>query len=446
MVEIAPFNGIMFSRAELADHGGKLVAPPYDVLNPEEQRNCLGLHPHNILNLDYNLRLPDDPDKYSWHLRSGEILKKWLAEGVLERLEKPAIFQMETCCRNPVKGGTIVRRGFACLMRLVDFDRKSAVRPHEKTFSSHKEERLDLMKATHANLSQIFGFFPDEDHRAWGLMRESTEMRDPEVDLTDYRHYRHRIWLEQDQENIGRFIDVLKDRKVYIADGHHRYETALNYRDYLKEKGEFSPGADYVMMYLCPMSDPGLIILPTHRLLNGALPHPDDFLNNLSQFFKISGKTFTDKTETVMRERFLTKLKKQRGHIGLFMSGRRTFYVLKALDRVGEELELQGEPPELAALDTVILNGVIFKKIMGLSEKNLDDPDVVSYVSNLDQALNLVKAQKRKAAFILNPGTVEDVVRVSEKGLTMPRKSTFFYPKVTTGLMLNLIDAENQTG
>ena len=441
MVEIAPFNGIMFNRDKLGDHGGLLVAPPYDVLNPEEQRHCLNLHNHNILHLDYNLTQPDDQDKYAWHHRSAEILKNWLAEGVLERLEKPAFFQMETSCRNPVKGGSIIRRGLVCLMRLVDFvDHKSEVRPHEKTFSSHKEERLSLIKATHANLSQVFGFFPDEDRRAWSLMRETTEMREPEADFTDYRKYRHKIWLEQDQENIGRFIDVLKDRKVYIADGHHRYETALNYRDYLKEKGEFSPGADYIMIYLCPMSDPGLVILPTHRLFNGTLPHPDDFLNSLSHFFKISGKAFIDRTEPVTRDRFLTKLKKQRGHIGLYLAGRRTYYVLKTLDKVLEELADQGEPPELAALDTVRLSGIIFKKVLDLTEKDLDDPHVIAYVSNLHQALDLVRDQRHKAAFILNPGTVEDVIRVSEKGLTMPRKSTFFYPKVTTGLVCNLID------
>jgi len=440
LVEVAPFKGLMFNRAELKDHGGLLVAPPYDVLSEEEQRACLNLHPHNILHLDYNLNLPLDQDKFAWHRRSGETLKNWLAEGVLERLEKPALFQVETICQNPVKGGTIVRRGLVCLMRLVDFGHQSAVKPHEKTFSSHKEERLDLMKATHANLSHVFGFFPDEDRRAWSLMREMAEIKAPEAEFTDYRQYRHRIWLHDDQENIHCFTNIMKDRKVYLADGHHRYETALNYRDYLKENGEFSPGADYIMIYLCPMSDPGLVVLPTHRLLNGNMPHKDDLLNRLSQFFKISGKSFTDQTEPVVRDRFLVKLKKQRGNIGLYLAGRNTYYVLKSLDLVNEELAAQNEPPELAALDTVRLSGVIFKRILGLTEKDLDDPAVVSYVSDLGQAIDLVRDKKRQAAFILNPSTVEDVIRVSEKGLTMPRKSTFFYPKVTTGLMLNLID------
>jgi uncharacterized protein (DUF1015 family) len=430
----------MFSLDALKDHGGLLVAPPYDVLSLDEQKNCLELHQHNILHLDYNLNSPGDQDKFAWHQRSGDMLKVWLAEGVLERLEKPAIFQVETSCQNPVRDCAIIRRGLVCLMRLVDFDHQSSVRPHEKTFSSHKEERLSLMKATHANMSQVFGFFPDEDRQAWSLMRETTEIKTPEAEFTDYRQYRHRVWIEQDQENIGRFISVLKDRKVYLADGHHRYETALNYRNYLKEKGEFSPGADYVMIYLCPMSDPGMVVLPTHRLLNGTMPHPDDLLNSLSYFFKISGKAFTDQTEPVMRGRFLAKLKKQRGNIGLYLAGRKTYYVLKSLDKARDELAAQGEPPELAALDTVMLSGVIFKKTLGLTEKDLDNPDVIAYVSDLGQALNMVKEERRRAAFILNPSTVEDVIRVSEKGLTMPRKSTFFYPKVTTGLMFNLID------
>jgi len=430
----------MFSLDELRDHGGKLLAPPYDVLNLEDQKRCLNLHPHNILHLDYNLNQAEDQDKYAWHRRSGELLRKWLAEGVLTGLDQPAFFLVETNCRNPVRDEPIIRRGLVCLIRLEDFDRKSEIRRHEKTFSSHKEERLSLMKATHANLSHVFGFFPDEDSQAWNLMQEMAGRKNPEVDLTDYRKYRHRVWLEQDQEIIGRFKKILADRKVYLADGHHRYETALIYRDYLREKGQAAFGADFIMIYLCPMSDPGLIILPTHRLVNRPLKHPDDFLNSLSGYFKISGKAFTDKNETATCDRFLAKLKKQRGHIGLFLANRQTYYILKAQDRVWEELAAQGEPPELAALDTVILNGIVFRKILGLTEEDLNDPGIIRYVSNLNQTLDMVNDRTYKAAFILNPSTVEDVVRVCEKGLTMPRKSTFFYPKVTTGLTISLLD------
>jgi uncharacterized protein (DUF1015 family) len=194
------------------------------------------------------------------------------------------------------------------------------------------------------------------------------------------------------------------------------------------------------MIYLCPMSDPGLVVLPTHRLMKGADLHPDDILNRLSRYFKISGKTFTRENEPAMKDRFLTKMKKQKNSLGLYLAGRQAYYVLKPLEVVWENLAALGVPPELAALDTVILSEIVFKKSLGLTEDKLDDPEVIDYVSNLNQALEKINSQSHKAAFILNPSTVEDILRVTEKGLLMPRKSTFFYPKVTTGLVMNLLD------
>ena len=442
MVEIAPFRGVVYNAAEIEKEGGLLVAPPYDVLTDQEQQDVLNRSPHNILHVDYGQRRPEDPDKYTWHERSAEMLKKWLDEGVLVRRDKPAIFHVETSCQNPMKGGVIVRHGFVCLMKLSEFSSDSQVRPHEKTFSSHKEERLSLMKATGANISQVFGFFPDEDRRALELMAGSTKKKNPDMDFKDYRGFGHRVWIEEDETAIADLVSTVKDRRVYIADGHHRYETALNYRRYLKEKlGDKAPAsADYVMIYLCPMSDPGLVILPTHRLLNGRSQHPDEMINRLSRYFKVSGKTFTDETEPVIRDRCLTKLKKQRHGLGLYLAGRKTYYVLKLLESAWEIEALQQEPKELAALDTVILSTVVFKEALGMTEDDLDNPDIISYVSNLDKAVELINDKVQSAAFILNPASVEDILRVTEKGLTMPRKSTFFYPKVTTGLVLNLID------
>jgi len=442
LVEIVPFKGVVYNSSEVKDHGGLLVAPPYDVLSEEDQKKCLGLHTHNILHLDYGQALEADAHKYDWHQRSGELMRRWLAEGVLERLEKPAIFHIEIICPNPVKGGTIVRHGFVCLMKLEEFSPQSNVRPHEKTFSSHKEERLGLMKATGANISQVFGFFPDEDRRALDLMAESTSRQEPDMDFEDYQGFGHRVWIDLDPQTTGQLVETLKNRRVYIADGHHRYETALNYRRFLSEQngGRVPAGADYVMIYLCPMSDPGLVIFPTHRLMRRENIHPDEMINRLSHFFKVSGKTFKNGNEPVMRDRFLTKLKKQRHSLGLYMSGRPTYYVLKLLESSWQEPALRAEPRELAALDTVILNNVVFKEALGLTEADLDNPDKIDYVSNLDQAIDRINGEEGSAAFIMNPSTVEDILRVTEKGLTMPRKSTFFYPKVTTGLVMNLID------
>lgn len=442
MVEIAPFRGVIYDSEKIKQHGGHLVAPPYDVLSEDEQKDCLNRHHNNILHIDYSLRLSDDPEKYTWHQRSGAVMKKWLADGVLSRLDKPAIFHMETVCRNPVKGGSITRHGFVCVMKLEEFCLESQVRPHEKTFSSHKEERLSLMKNTGANISQVFGFFPDENRRALELMTESAASKEPDMDFVDYQGFRHRVWIDHNEEAIQNLVDTMKDRRVYIADGHHRYETALNYRRYLKETmGDKSPaGADYVMMYLCPMSDPGLVILPTHRLLHHAPMHPDDIINRLSQYFKVSGKVFSNGNEEIMRSRFSTKLKKQKNSFGLYLSGRKTYYVLKLLETAREDPALAGEPKELAMMDTVILSNIVFREAFGLTDKDLDDPNIISYISSMAKAIDMVNDGDNRAAFLLNPTTVEDILRVTEKGLIMPRKATYFYPKVTTGLVMNILD------
>jgi uncharacterized protein (DUF1015 family) len=441
LVEIAPFRGLIYNREEIEKSGGLLVAPPYDVLSQAEQTVCLDQHPHNILHLDYGRRYPDDEHKFSWHQRSGQLLQQWLADGVLTRLDKPAIFHVETTCQNPQKEGEyIARHGFICLMRLEEFSLNSSVRPHEKTFSTHKEERLSLMKNTGANISQVFGFFPDENRRAIEQMAAVTRNQKPDMDFTDYRSYGHRLWVSQDEAVNSSLAETLKDRRVYIADGHHRYETALNYRKWRIDQGQAPESANWVLIYLCPMSDPGLVIFPTHRLLNSDEQSQDEMINRLSRYFKISGKTFTEENEEIMRSRFLSKLKKQKNSLGLYLVGRNVYYVLRLLESTLENQALLKEPKELAALDTVILSNIVFMEALGLTEKNLDDPDIVSYISDLNQAIEMINKKEKSAAFILNPTSVEDILRVTEKGLTMPRKSTFFYPKVTTGLVLNLID------
>lgn len=442
MVEIAPFRGVMYNSKEISDNGSRLIAPPYDVLSAEEQNTCIEQNPHNILRLDYGRSMPEDSHKYDWHQRSAVLLQQWLKEGVLSRLDKPAVFHLETTCNNPYKNEPIIRHGFVCLMKLEEFGPKSQVRPHEKTFSSHKEERLSLMKATGAQLSQIFGFFPDESKNVLSHMIRTVTGKKPILDFKDYRGIGHRMWLEQDERSLDLLKEMMEDRKVYIADGHHRYETALNYRQWIKqEKQEMTAaGCDYIMMYLCPMSDPGLVILPTHRLLNRCPFSPDEIINRLSRYFKISGKTYNSENEETIKSRFLYKLKKQKNSLGLSMSGRKAYYVLKLLEKAHNDTSLTSESVELATLDTVILSEIIFKEALGLTESDLDNPEIISYVSDLNKALNVVASGENKGAFILNPTTVEDILRVTEKKQVMPRKSTFFYPKVTTGLVFNLID------
>ena len=440
MVEIAPFKGVMYNSKEIASYGGDLVAPPYDVLSDKEQKDYLDKNIHNILHLDYGQSNPSDVHKYDWHQRSAELLTEWLQDGTLNRLDKPTIFHVKTTCRDLQKDDYIVRNGFICVMKLEEFSPTSQVLPHEKTFSSHKEERLDLMKATGAQFSQIFGFFPDENRDVFSHMAEVVNSNDPILDFKDSRGFEHKMWLEQDEASLDILTKMMQNRRVYIADGHHRYETALNYSKLVKQKGTGPIECEYVMIYLCPMSDPGLVILPTHRLLNQCSLSNEEIISRLSNYFKISQKNYTQETEADVRNKFLTKLKKQKQSMGLSLAGDKTYYLLTLLDTAVEKTGLLSEPQELAALDTVILSEVAFKAALNLTEKDLDNPEIISYVSGLEQALKMVSDGETKGAFILNPTTVEDILKVTSKGLVMPRKSTFFYPKVTTGLVLNLME------
>ena len=440
MVEIAPFKGVMYNSKEIYEHGGDLVAPPYDVLTDKEQDNYFKNNAHNILHLDYGKSKPSDTHKYDWHHRSAELLSQWLQDGTLHSVDKPTVFHVKTTCCNPYKNELIIRNGFICLMKLEELNLESQVFPHEKTFSSHKEERLDLMKATGAQFSQIFGFFPDDNKDALSHMAKVTTSQDPILDFKDIQGIEHKMWMEQDEESLNILTKMMQNRRVYIADGHHRYETALNYKRFIKEKGSNSTECEYVMIYLCPMSDPGLVILPTHRLLNKCSFSSEEIINRLSTYFKISKKSYTEETETDVRDKFLTKLKKQKQSLGLSLADDKTYYILTLLDTAVEKTGLLSEACELATLDTVILSEVAFKAALGFTEKDLDNPEIISYVSNLDQALKTVSSGETKGAFILNPTTVEDILKVTSKGLVMPRKSTFFYPKVTTGLVFNVIN------
>ncbi|MGL4208733.1 MAG: DUF1015 domain-containing protein [Candidatus Adiutrix sp.] len=438
MVDIKPFKGVLYNLDEIKSNGSFLLAPPYDVLNNEERQGYLNFHPHNILHIDYGQQYETDKDKYDWHQRSGQILDEWLEKGVLEHLNEPAIFHMETEYKNPMTAEKTKRHGFVCVMRLEEFSQKGQIRPHEKTFSSHKNERLGLMKHTKANLSQVFGFFPDESREVISLMAKTVEGKSPDINIKDQRGLSHKVWINKDAQLNNQLCDHLKNKKVYIADGHHRYETALNYRRFIIEGDGSLPheNINYLMVYLCPMSDPGLVILPTHRLLNKTSKTSAEIIEALKPYFKISAKTFASH-ESQARDKFWQKMKKQKNSIGLYLGGEKAYYILKLLDSAKEENSLTEEAPELSSLDTVILSNLIFMEALGLTEKNLDDPDIISYVSDFDKAIKMVDSQKASAAFLLNPTTVEDILKVTEKNLVMPRKSTFFYPKVTTGLVIN---------
>jgi uncharacterized protein (DUF1015 family) len=310
------------------------------------------------------------------------------------------------------------------------------------------------MLKTKAQLSPIFGFFPDPDGLALKTLYDLTKS-EPDICINEtLQGYNQQVSFVESKENIAKLTKILDDKTVYIADGHHRYETALQYRDYIKENLKANArdipknsALDYVMIYLLPMSDPGLCILPTHRLLFCENRTNAELLSLIEPFAEIKEYSFSLGGEPRAREDLVNKLaeddKKGLTVFGLFLSGAECYYFLKIKEKVkDDEIKLEPQQACLRALDVSILTDVLLIKGWGLTQEDLGRPECINYVSSVNEAIASVKTNESRAAFILNATSVDEILKVTEEGLVMPRKATYFYPKVSTGLVINLIDPQ----
>ncbi|MDR3204827.1 MAG: DUF1015 domain-containing protein [Deltaproteobacteria bacterium] len=451
MVKIAPFRGVVYNNREIEAYGGLLTSPPYDVLSSELRQEYLSCHPNNFLHLDYGEVLPEDSNPMAWHERAASTLSHWLSEGVLVRRSKPSVALIDTDWVHPLNGRRMTRHGLVCLMRLEESGKFSRVRPHEKTFSYHKVERLDLMEKTGAQLSPVFGFFPDPDSHFLKMIFDLLRT-DPDASFQEKSGFNQQITFIQNLKSLKAIVKALDDVTVYIADGHHRYETALKYRrDQLArlEKNDQKPAEnsaiDYVLVYLCPMSDPGLCVLPTHRVLSSLDMTDKEIIQAFKPFADIKCRPFDGRNREAVQLALSKKLleddKKGLKVFGLFLRDEDKYYFVKIKEKVREEIIKQNpQEADLNGLDVSILTNVIFHKALGLNETDMDDPERIVYYSSIEPAYSAVADRGARAAFIMNPTRLDEIIRVSESGQVMPRKATYFYPKVSSGLVFNLID------
>ncbi|MDR1658685.1 MAG: DUF1015 domain-containing protein [Deltaproteobacteria bacterium] len=450
MVKIAPFRGVVYNAKEMETDGGLLIAPPYDVVNEAQRQQYLSSHPHNFLHLDLGEVKPGDSGPMAWHDRSAEILALWLSSGVLIRRDKPSIILMDTEWIHPSTGRRMNRHGLICLMLLEEVGKNSKVRLHEKTFSYHKVERLDLMEKTRAHLSPIFGFFPDPEEdflrTMYDLHRTGSDFQ-----VNESNGLSHQVFFVQANHSIGKLAEMLADTTVYIADGHHRYETALKYRQMVldelaRNSQQPAPNSavNYVMTYLSPMSDPGLCVLPTHRVLSCLQYSDEEIIKSLERFCEIKSFTFngdSEQAKTDLAQKLTDDSKKGLTVFGLFIRGFKRYFFLKVKEKIKDEIvKAQPEEAVLNSLDVSVLTNLIIKKALGLTESEMDNPDCISYVYSIEQAIEAVNERNHRAAFIINATSLDEILKVTETGRVMPRKATYFYPKVSNGLVFNLID------
>ncbi len=441
MAHVAPFRGIRYNPSRIADLA-EVTTPPYDVISEAEQEAFHERHPRNVIRLILNRSAEGDTPEENPHTRAARCFRDWLDTGVLVRDPAPALYL--TRVDFPM-GGTVVRRyGLIASVRLEPFHR-GIILPHERTFSKVKSERLDLMKQCHANFSPIFSTFPDAE----GLMdrlRRSVHGVAPSAEFTDADGHRHLLWPLTDPDLHQVTRRAMADRKIYIADGHHRYETALAYRDWVADRTpNFTADhpANHVMMYLCAMQDPGLVILPAHRMLESV---PDQrrraLLDGAAPFFDITAVSLNGNGAPAAARtctRMLDQARDRDHAIGVFIKDRPEFWVISLKPGVMEERYARRLPPPLRSLDVTVLTQLVLSDLLSVEQERLDDNRWITYTSRAEAAVERVLSGGCDMAFLLNPTRMEQVREIAENGLIMPRKSTYFYPKVVTGQVLKAL-------
>jgi uncharacterized protein (DUF1015 family) len=394
----------------------EVVAPPYDVIDDAQRAELAARSPYNVVQLD----LPRDPNGGDPYEHAAELLREWTGEGVLVGDSDPTMWALEQDYSAP-DGSRLTRRGFLARVRLAPYG--EGVRPHERTQPGPKEDRLRLTRATRHNLSPVFALYPGD---AWRQL-EPALASDPWGEVTDVDGTTHRTWRIGDPAIHAAIATELARGELLIADGHHRYETSLAYQ---QEVGPGGP-ADYVLMALVSLEDPGLTVFPTHRLIAGLADDPakqEKLGTGLRQLFEVE-EVPTDRLDPAGIEGV--------GVFGYVDSHFTRAYRLRLASNPALDQALAGRSAAYRTLDTAILEELVLKGILGMTTENIAAKRGIGYTPNIDEALAKLDAGEYQAAFLLRPTPVEQVREIAAAGETMPPKSTYFFPKMLTGIVFN---------
>jgi uncharacterized protein (DUF1015 family) len=418
---IEPFRALTYNR-EIAGEPARVVAPPYDLIGAARQKQLYERSPYNVVRLEFGR----EQDRYA---AAEKTLADWLAAGVVERSARPAIYQYTQTF--DVEGRLLHRTGFIARVRLEEFDRGRIV-PHERTFPAAKEDRLRLLTALRVNTSPVFGLYSGA-HPALDRLREQVALREPLIDLVDDLGIRNQLRPIEAAEDIAVIQRELEAPRILIADGHHRYETALNYRRARRHEhasNEQEP-YDYTMMTLVACNDPGLVILPTHRVVRSIRA------DAIATFNQRAREVFNVE-EIAHRDEFRARLNDSgAGAIGVALKGAPSYLILRLRSRSAMKAATPDAAPEVRRLDVSVLHTLVFDRIFGMSADEIRKGGNIEYTIEIGGALGAVANQRADGAFLMNPPSIHDVERVCGAGATMPEKSTYFHPKLLTGLVMN---------
>jgi uncharacterized protein (DUF1015 family) len=414
MADVQPLKTLRY-EPDVAGPLEDLIAPPYDVIDDEARAELAARNPHNVVELDL-------PSSYEAAART---LDEWRRNGVLVQEDEPAIWALRQDYAAP-DGSTRSRSGFFSRVRVEDYG-AGRIRPHERTHPGPKEDRLRLTRATRANLSPIFSLFPDAGGAATETLAQAMD-GEPFAEATDGEGTRNTLWRLADPEQIAALQAALADAELLIADGHHRYETARVYADELGGEGDHR----YVLMFLVALDDPGLLIFPTHRMLSGL----KDDSKKQEAIRDVARRDFEIETLEDTRE-LEPPADDGRVAFGYMDSFLKRPFRLTLKDQKIADDALAGTAEPYRRLDTAVLEALVLRGALGMSEDDISHLRGLDYSKNLDDAIKRVESGAADAGFFMRATPVEQVREVAAAGESMPPKSTYFFPKVPTGLVFN---------
>ena len=430
MAHIEPFRAFRYAPATVTLP--EVVTQPYDKITPAMQERYYDASQHNLVRIILGKRAATDTPSDNVYTRAANYLSDWRHNGILVQDQEPSIYRYSQQFTAP-GGAKMERDGFIAIGKLQDYS-EGVVHRHEQTLSKPKADRLDLLRATKAHFGHIFMLYSDPEGEVERTLNTGQE---PIIDLNDEYGVRHRVWKVSDAATVSAVQSKMADKKLIIADGHHRYETALNYRNERRAAAGSSEAApyDFAMMTFVNMDSPGLLILPTHRVVHSLQEFSMDSLRqNASEFFSV------EEVDPGLDARRATAILREAGHTGtslLGVSQDRAFLFSrpKAPSSVFEGYSLQHQ-----GLDVVQLHKCVLERSLGISEDAIRNQVNVTYVREADEALTLARSEKANVSFLMNPVRMREVRNIAFAGGVMPQKSTDFYPKLLDGLAIYALD------
>ena len=442
MADVQPFRGLRYNR-DIAGDLSTLITPPYDIISPQEQAAYHRNSPYNVIRLEFGAEQPGDAASGNKYTRAAAALKDWVKDGVLLAEKSPAFYLVESRFTHD---DSVKSRW--CLMahvRLEEFD-KGSIRPHEVTMKKPLADRLQLLEACRAGFSPVMGMFRDGGNASAISLARQGSQRPPDQEATD-QGITYRCWVVSEKALVKGITAYFAGRLLYIADGHHRYETALNYARQRREHGlaTENSGDNFVMMSLMDSGDPGVVILPTHRLLKGldkgALAGLE---KNLAAYFEVKELPPASRDAAGNLKGWLDVLKEGVWHnetmFGLYGLKPGAFHLLRAKQKAALQKMLPSDTPQVwRELDLAVLHHAVLPATLGIDsvEKQMQH---LEYTRDGVQALSRVDSGDFQLAIFVNPTPVSGVIDVADAGARMPQKSTYFYPKAPAGLVINNLD------